>query len=163
MSSFWAISCGSTGRGVWKTGRSIPIFFIFQPALIFNQQTGLMNVNDIIVLALIGLSAGIVSGMLGIGGAIIIVPALVFFFGMTQHQAQGTSLAILLFPVGFLAFWNYYKQGTVNFKFAIVVMLAFFIGGYLGSLFAAHMQERILRIVFGILIIVLGFRMILFK
>jgi uncharacterized protein len=122
-----------------------------------------MNVNDIIVLALIGLSAGIVSGMLGIGGAIIIVPALVFFFGMTQHQAQGTSLTILLFPVGFLAFWNYYKQGTVNFKFAIVVMLAFFIGGYLGSLFAAHMQERILRIVFGILIIILGFRMILFK
>jgi uncharacterized protein len=122
-----------------------------------------MNTNDIITLALIGISAGIISGMLGVGGAIIIVPALVFFFGMTQHQAQGTSLAILLFPVGFLAFWNYYKQGYVNFKMALVVMLAFFIGGYLGSILAVHVPERILKTGFGILIILVGFRMIFSK
>lgn len=122
-----------------------------------------MTANDIITLALIGISAGIVSGLLGVGGAIIIVPALVFFFGMTQHQAQGTSLAVLLLPVGFLAFWNYYKQGHVNFKFAIIVMLAFFVGGYLGSLVAVHVPARALKIGFGFLIIVLGIRMIFSK
>jgi len=122
-----------------------------------------MSLNEILTLALIGLSAGIVSGMLGVGGAIIIVPALVLFFGMTQHQAQGTSLAILLLPVGFLAFWNYYKQGYVNFKFALIVMLAFFVGGYLGSVIAIHVSEKLLKTGFGILIVILGFRMIFSK
>jgi len=122
-----------------------------------------MTLNEIIILILIGLSAGVVSGMLGVGGAIIIVPALVFFFSMTQHQAQGTSLAILLFPVGFLAFWNYYKQGHVNFKLALIVMLAFFAGGYLGSVLAVQIPERILRAGFGVLIIIVGFRMIFSK
>ncbi|MBN2813045.1 MAG: sulfite exporter TauE/SafE family protein [Bacteroidales bacterium] len=122
-----------------------------------------MSFNDILILALIGLSAGIVSGLLGVGGAIIIVPALVFFFGLTQHQAQGTSLGILLLPIGFLAFWNYYKQGYVNFKIAIVVALAFFIGGYLGSVLAVRLPERTLKIAFGILIVFLGIRMIFKK
>jgi uncharacterized membrane protein YfcA len=122
-----------------------------------------MTANEIITLALIGISAGIVSGLLGVGGAIIIVPALVFFFGMTQHQAQGTSLAILLLPVGFLAFWNYYKQGHVNFKFAIIVMLAFFIGGYLGSLAAVHIPARTLKVGFGFFIILMGIRLIFSK
>jgi uncharacterized protein len=121
----------------------------------------MMTLNDIIILALIGLTAGVVSGLLGVGGAIIIVPALVFFYGMTQHQAQGTSLAVLLLPVGFLAFWNYYKQGYVNFKFALIVMLAFFVGGYLGAIWAVHIPDRVLKIGFGILIIILGFRMVL--
>jgi uncharacterized membrane protein YfcA len=122
-----------------------------------------VSLNDVIILILIGLSAGIVSGLLGVGGAIIIVPALVFFFGITQHQAQGTSLAILLFPVGFLAFWNYYKHGYVNFKIALIVIIAFFVGGYLGSLIAVRVPERFLKITFGILIIMLGFRMIFKK
>jgi uncharacterized membrane protein YfcA len=122
-----------------------------------------MSATDIVTLVLIGLTAGVVSGMLGVGGAIIIVPALVFFFGMTQHQAQGTSLAVLLFPIGFLAFWNYYKQGYVNFKLALIVMLAFFIGGYLGSVIAVNIPDRPLKIGFGILIIFLGLRMIFSK
>ena len=122
-----------------------------------------MSLNDVFTLVLIGLTAGVVSGMLGVGGAIIIVPALVFFFSMTQHQAQGTSLAILLFPVGLLAFWNYYKQGYVNFKIALIVMLAFFVGGYIGSVVAIHVPERLLKTGFGILIIILGFRMIFSK
>jgi uncharacterized protein len=122
-----------------------------------------MSTNEIIILILIGLSAGVLSGLLGIGGAIIMVPALVFFFGMSQHQAQGTSLAILLFPVGFMAFWNYYKQGYVNFRIAIITMLAFFIGGYLGSMAAIHIPAKILKIGFGILIVVLGIRMIFTK
>jgi len=122
-----------------------------------------MNLNEIITLVIIGLSAGILSGLLGVGGAIIMVPALVFFFGMTQHQAQGTSLAILLFPVGFLAFWNYYKEGYVNFKIAVVVMLAFFVGGYLGSLAAVHIPARILKVVFGLFIMLMGLRLIVTK
>jgi uncharacterized membrane protein YfcA len=122
-----------------------------------------MNFNDVIILILIGISAGIVSGMLGVGGAIIIVPALVFFFGLTQHQAQGTSLTILLFPVGFLAFWNYYKQGFVNFKIALIVILAFFIGGYLGSILAVRIPERVLKVAFGVFIILIGFRMVIKK
>jgi uncharacterized protein len=122
-----------------------------------------MTINEVIILIMIGLSAGIVAGLLGVGGAIIIVPALVFFFGLTQHQAQGTSLSVLIFPVGFLAFWNYYKQGYVNFKIALIIILAFFIGGYLGSSLAIRVPERPLKIVFGALIILLGFRMILKK
>ncbi|MBN2481838.1 MAG: sulfite exporter TauE/SafE family protein [Bacteroidales bacterium] len=122
-----------------------------------------MNANDFIVLIVIGLSAGIISGAMGIGGAIIMVPALVYFFGMTQHQAQGTSLAILLFPIGLLAFWNYYRNGYVNFKFAIIVMIAFFIGGYVGSLIAVNIPDRPLKIIFGILMLLVGIKMILEK
>jgi uncharacterized membrane protein YfcA len=122
-----------------------------------------MNINEIVILILIGLTAGVVSGMLGVGGAIIIVPALVFFFGLTQYQAQGTSLAILLFPVGFLACWNYYKHGYVNFKIALIIMVAFFVGGYLGSVIAVRIPERFLKAAFGILLVLLGFRMIFKK
>jgi uncharacterized membrane protein YfcA len=122
-----------------------------------------MSANEIITLILIGLTAGIVSGMLGVGGAIIMVPALVFFLGLTQHQAQGTSLSVLIFPVGLLAFWNYYKQGYVNFKLAVIIMLAFLIGGYIGSYFAIRIPERPLKIIFGLLIIVMGLRMVLKK
>jgi len=122
-----------------------------------------MNAIEIITLIVIGLTAGIVSGMLGVGGAIIMVPALVFFMGLTQHQAQGTSLSVLIFPVGFLAFWNYYRQGYVNFKLALVIMLAFLVGGFLGSWVAVRIPERPLKIFFGILIIILGFRMIIKK
>jgi hypothetical protein len=120
-----------------------------------------MSLNEIIILVIIGLSAGLVSGMLGVGGAIIMVPALVFFFAMTQHQAQGTSLAVLVFPVGILAFLNYYKQGYVNFKIAIVIMIAFVVGSFLGSMIAIRVNEKLLKTIFGILIIVLGIRMIL--
>jgi uncharacterized membrane protein YfcA len=122
-----------------------------------------MSASEIVTLILIGLAAGIISGLLGVGGAIIMVPALVFFMGLSQHQAQGTSLMVLLFPVGLLAVWNYYKQGFINFKIGIVIILAFFIGGYVGSLLAIRLPERPLKIFFGLLIIFLGLRMIIKK
>jgi uncharacterized protein len=122
-----------------------------------------MSFNEILVLLLIGLSAGLISGALGVGGAIIIVPALVFFFGMTQHQAQGTSLMVLLFPVGLLAVLNYYKHGYINFKIAIILMLAFFVGGYLGSVISVNIPAKTLRMVFGILLLFLGAKMIFGK
>jgi uncharacterized membrane protein YfcA len=119
-----------------------------------------MSLYQIVILILIGLSAGILAGVFGVGGAIIIIPALVYFFQMSQHQAQGTSLAILLFPVGILAFLNYYKQGYVNFKIAVIIMLAFIVGGYFGSLLSVNLPEKTLRIIFGILMLFTGIKMI---
>lgn len=122
-----------------------------------------MNITDIFILIAIGLSAGLIAGTLGVGGAIIIVPALIYFFQMPQHNAQGTSLAILLFPVGLLAFYNYYKQGFVNFRVAVIVMIAFLIGGYFGSLIAIHLPAKTLKVMFGLLMLLASFKMIFGK
>lgn len=122
-----------------------------------------MAISDIIILVLIGLSAGFIGGALGVGGGIIIVPALVFVFGMTQHHAQGTSLAVLLFPVGILAVINYYKKGYVNFKFALILIVAFVLGSYFGSLFSISLPESTLRKLFGVLMLIAGLRMIFGK
>jgi hypothetical protein len=122
-----------------------------------------MSIYQIIILLIIGLSAGMIAGALGVGGAIIIVPALVFFFHMSQHTAQGTSLAILLFPVGILAFFTYYRHGYVNFKVAVIVMIAFVIGGYFGSLLSVNLPEKSLKIFFGGLLLIAGLKMILGK
>ncbi len=122
-----------------------------------------MAVSDIIILVLIGLSAGFIGGALGVGGGIIIVPALVFIFGMTQHHAQGTSLAVLLFPVGILAVLNYYRKGYVNFKFALILIVAFVLGSYFGSLFSISLPESTLKKLFGVLMLAAGLRMIFGK
>ena len=90
-----------------------------------------MKMNDIIILILIGILSGIMSGLFGIGGGVIVIPALVLIFGMTQHQAQGTSTAFLLLPVGLLAFLNYYKAGHINIRYAAIIACAFFVGAYL--------------------------------
>lgn len=122
-----------------------------------------MNINELIILVIIGFLAGIVGGSLGLGGGIIIVPALVFILGLTQHQAQGTSLAVLLFPIGFLGVINYTKKGYVNFKFAFILMIAFVLGSYLGSLVSVHLPEKALRKVFGIFLLLISIKMILDK
>jgi len=122
-----------------------------------------MAISNLITLILIGLMAGIIAGALGVGGGIIIVPALVFIFGMTQHQAQGTSLAVLLFPIGILAVLNYYKKGYVNFKFAIVLIIAFILGSYIGSLISINLPDKALKKIFGVLMLVAGLKMILSK
>ncbi len=122
-----------------------------------------MTIQTLILLISTGVLAGIVAGGLGVGGGIIIVPALVFVFGMTQHEAQGTSLAVLLFPVGILAVWNYQKKGFVNFHYAFVLVLAFIIGSYFGSKLSIAMPDKLLKKLFGILMVVAGARMILSK
>ena len=122
-----------------------------------------MTFHEILILAIVGLFGGFIAGTLGVGGGIIIVPALVFIMGMTQHQAQGTSLAMMLAPIGILAVINYYRSGYVNFKFAIVLMTAFILGGYFGSLFAVHLSDLWLKRIFGALMIFVGIRMILGK
>lgn len=122
-----------------------------------------MSISTLIILVIVGLFAGFAGGALGLGGGIIIVPALVFIMGFTQHQAQGTSLAVIVFPVAFLGALNYYKAGYVNFKFVIVLALAFIIGSYLGSLMSISLPEKILKKVFGFTILLLSLKMIFEK
>jgi uncharacterized membrane protein YfcA len=110
---------------------------------------------------LVGLMVGVLSGIIGIGGGIMIVPVLVYFFHMNQHKAQGTSLAALLAPVGALAFWEYYKAGNVDLKAGLLIATGFLVGGYFGGLWAQHLPEVVLRRVFGTLLVIIGIRLLL--
>ena len=122
-----------------------------------------MNFTEIIILASIGVVAGVISGSIGVGGGIVVVPALVFIMGFSQHDAQGTSLAFMLPPIGILAAYNYYKSGYVNWKFALIILLAFVIGAYVGSLISVNIPEKILRKVFGIFMLLVAAKMIFEK
>jgi uncharacterized membrane protein YfcA len=122
-----------------------------------------MTIQQVLILLIIGLLAGFLSGTLGVGGGLIIVPSLVFILGMTQHQAQGTSLAMMLAPVGIMAAYNYYKEGYVNIKFAIILALAFILGAWLGSIFSVSLSGSILKKIFGVLMLAVGIQMIIGK
>jgi uncharacterized membrane protein YfcA len=122
-----------------------------------------MTIYQLLILIFIGLLAGLLSGMFGIGGAIIVIPALVFILGLSQHQAQGTSLAFMLPPVGILATWNYWKEGYVNWKFALILSLTFFVGAYLGSQFSVNVSDKLLRRIFGGLLMLIAVKMIFSK
>lgn len=117
----------------------------------------------LIAYIILGLIAGIISGIVGIGGGIIIVPALVFIFGMSQLQAQGTTLALLIPPIGILAALTYYKQGYVDLKIAILVCVGFIIGGLIGAKYAINLPTRILVKIFGIFLLFMGLKMIISK
>lgn len=118
-----------------------------------------MNAETIIMLILVGLAAGVLSGLVGIGGGIIIVPALVFFLGFSQHQAQGTSLGLLLLPVGILAVMNYYKQGYIDIKVVGIMCVAFVIGGWLGSKLALSLPQVMVKKIFAIVLFYTAIRM----
>jgi len=122
-----------------------------------------MTINEIISILAIGLIAGFLSGSLGIGGAIVVVPSLVFFMGLTMHQAQGTSLTLMTIPVMFVAAYNYYKAGNVNFKYAAIMACTFIVGGFLGSKLALYLPETILRKIFGVVIIFIALKLIFSK
>ncbi len=111
----------------------------------------------------LGLLAGVLSGLLGIGGGILIIPVLVFLFGLTQHQAQGTTLALMVPPIGLLAAWTYYKQGYVDLKIAALVCAGFFFGGLIGAQFATVINAAILKKLFGIALLITALKMILAK
>lgn len=119
-----------------------------------------MDTQTLLTLIAIGLFAGILSGFVGVGGGIIIVPALVYILGMSQHGAQGTSLFVLLLPVGILAVHNYYKSDQINWKFGLIISLAFVVGGYVGSRFALKISPAVVRIIFGVVMAVVSFKMI---
>lgn len=107
----------------------------------------------------VGLLAGYFSGLVGIGGGVIIVPALILLFGFTQYAAQGTTLALLIPPIGIFAVWKYYKEGYVDIKTAIVICIGFIIGSYFGSVTAVSLPQETLRKVFAIILVILGLKM----
>ncbi|MHC4529248.1 MAG: TSUP family transporter [Planctomycetota bacterium] len=119
-------------------------------------------VNTLLCL-LLGLLAGVLSGLIGIGGGIIIVPALVLLFGLSQHSAQGTTLALMLPPIGLLAAWTYYKSGFVDVRIAALVCLGFFFGGLLGAKLATAISDTLLTRIFGVALLLIAIRMIFFK
>lgn len=112
---------------------------------------------------LLGLVTGVFSGLIGIGGAIIIIPCLVLLFGLSQHTAQGTTLALMVPPIGLLAAWIYYKQGFVDLKIAALICLGFFIGGLAGAQLAMKIPDDVLRKVFGVILLLASLKMIFFK
>jgi uncharacterized membrane protein YfcA len=122
-----------------------------------------MSTTMLLMLIGIGIVTGIMAGMLGIGGAIIMIPALVFLLGITQQNAQGTSLAVMLPPVGIIATYNYYKAGQVNIKFAIVLAVCFLVGSYFGSKYALTLPQATLKKIFGVLLLLVAARMLLSK
>jgi|TARA_B110000908_G_C10266739_1_gene464770 uncharacterized membrane protein YfcA len=122
-----------------------------------------MTLSTIIILIIIGLIAGMLSGLIGIGGGVIMVPLFVFLLGMSQHNAQGMSLAVMLPPVTFLAVYNYHKAGEVDWKIAIIVSTVFIIGGFIGSKFALKIDEVILKKVFGVLMLAVAIKLLFFS
>jgi uncharacterized membrane protein YfcA len=114
-------------------------------------------------LFLIGLLAGGLSGFLGIGGATIMIPALLFIYHTSQHLAQGTSIAALLLPVGILAVVKYWQNGNVNITFAALIALGFFLGAYLGAVYAQPMPDVILKRLFAGYLIVIALQMLFFS
>ena len=118
-----------------------------------------MTTETILVLVIIGLAAGILSGMVGVGGGIIIVPALIFFLGFTQHQAQGTSLGLLLLPVGILAVMNYYNKGFIDIKVVAIMSIAFILGGWLGSRLSLTLPGDTVKKIFAIMLFYSGIKM----
>jgi len=112
------------------------------------------------MMLLIGLLVGVVSGVVGIGGGILFVPALVWLAGMSQHKAQGTSLGALLLPVGAFAFWEYYREGNADLRVALLLAVGFLIGGYFGAVGAQHISDLWLRRIFAVTMIAVGGRML---
>ncbi|MFD1292713.1 TSUP family transporter [Lutibacter holmesii] len=125
-----------------------------------------MTLSTIITLIIIGLLAGVLSGLVGVGGGIIMVPLFVLFLGLTQHNAQGLSLAVMLPPVTFLAVYNYHTSGTggnIDWRVALTVSLLFIIGGFLGSKLALQIDQRTLKKIFGFFMLIVAIKLIFTK
>ena len=118
-----------------------------------------MTIQMVLLLLLIGLAAGVLSGLVGVGGGIIVVPALVFALGFSQQQAQGTSLGLLLLPIGIFAVINYYKQGYIDIRVVLIMSVAFILGAYLGSKFALSLPEDKVKKIFAIILFWAGIKM----
>jgi uncharacterized membrane protein YfcA len=122
-----------------------------------------MNLTTLILLALIGLAAGMLSGVAGVGGGVIVIPALIFLLGMSQFEAQGTSLAMMIPPIGILAAWNYYKDGFINWKYALILAIFFVIGRWLGSKFILNIPQNIVKKGFAVFILLIALKMLFSK
>lgn len=122
-----------------------------------------MTVTTLLYLLLIGLSAGVLSGFVGVGGGIIMVPMFVIFLGLSQHNAQGMSLAVMLPPVTFLAVYNYHQAGDIDWKMALIVSAIFIIGGFVGSKLALKIDQLILKKIFGVVMLVVAIKLMFFS
>src|SRR6266850_3543876 len=122
-----------------------------------------LTMETILIVLAIGVLAGAFGGFIGIGGGLIVVPCLVYFMGMCQHTAQGTSLAMMLPPIGLIAVYNYYKQGHVDFKIAAILCISFVAGSFFGSKIALSLSPDQIKKAFGIIIILLGIKMVFWK
>lgn len=121
-----------------------------------------MDIQTIIILILIGVASGILGGMVGVGGGIIIVPALVYFLGFSQHTAQGTSLGLIMLPVGIFGVMQYYKQGHVDFKVVGILAVGFLTGSYFGSKLALSLSQESIKKLFAVLMIIIAVKMLFF-
>ena len=122
-----------------------------------------MNLTTLILLLIIGLLTGAMAGMLGIGGGIIVIPALVLLLGFSQQTAQGTSLAMMLPPVGIFAVLNYYKAGHVDIKVALILATVFIIGSIFGSKLAVKLPQDLLKKIFGVFLLLVAIKMLFWK
>ena len=118
-----------------------------------------MSAQIFLILVLVGLAAGMLSGLIGVGGGIIIVPCLVYFLGFSQHQAQGTSLGLLLLPIGILAVMNYYNKGYIDVKYVGIMAIGFILGGWLGSKVSLALPEDTLKKIFALILLYTAFKM----
>lgn len=121
--------------------------------------------QEIIILIIIGISAGILSGLVGIGGGVILVPTMVYFLHYSQHQAQGTSLGVLMFPVVILAFLNYYYHGKesgepIDFKVIGILAAGFIVGGFAGSKIAVNIDKEVLKKIFAVVLLYTAFKLL---
>lgn len=121
-----------------------------------------MDMQTILILIIVGICAGMLSGLVGVGGGIIIVPALVFFLAFSQKMAQGTSLGILLLPVGILGVMQYYKQGYIDMRVVVIISIAFFFGSYFGSKIALNLPQETVKKVFAVFMLIIAIKMLFF-
>ncbi len=121
-----------------------------------------MTIESIIGVILLGVAAGVLSSMVGIGGGIVIVPVLVLFFGLNQHTAQGTTLAMLSFPVSLVAAWTYHKKGMVDWRIALILGAGFVIGGYFASKVAVDLPTGLIKKVFAVILLIVAVKFLFF-
>ena len=121
-----------------------------------------MTIQTIVLLLVVGLLAGVLSGLVGLGGGVIIVPALVFLLGFSQHQATGTSLGILLLPAGIFAVINYYQKGLIDVRVVLLIFVGFLAGGWLGSKISLSINETVLKKVFAVVLVLIAGKVLFF-
>ena len=126
------------------------------------NKTYKMDMQTILIIILVGIAAGMLGGLVGVGGGIIIVPALVYFIGFNQHTAQGTSLGLIMLPVGILGVLQYHKQGHVDFKVVGVLAIGFLLGSYFGSKIALSIPQQTIKKIFAVLMIFIAIKMLFF-
>jgi uncharacterized membrane protein YfcA len=128
------------------------------------MKLGKMTIEIVLLLILLGLLAGFLSGSVGVGGGVIMVPLAIWFLGYSQHQAQGMSLAVLAVPVTFIAAYTYHTSGhTLDWRYALIIAAAFVIGGYFGSKIAVNINQQLLKKIFGFIMLAIAIKMIFFS